>query len=93
MNYVLLLVAAFLFFILDRKIRFAVIPGTVATVCAWCSLIYNYFYTAPALSFVPVGSFSVIDQVKPFSLLAPLDATILYSAPESQAFCILFSML
>ena len=88
MNYVLLLVAAFLFFILDRKIRFAVIPGTVATVCAWCSLIYNYFYTAPALSFVPVGSFSVIDQVKPFSLLAPLDATILYSAITVMLFAV-----
>ena len=39
MVYCILFAAAFMFFILDRKIRFAVIPGTVVTFLSWCGLV------------------------------------------------------
>ena len=43
MVYCILFAAAFMFFILDRKIRFAVIPGTVVTFLSWLGLI-RYAY-------------------------------------------------
>ena len=80
MIYALLFVSAFLFFILDRKIRFAAVPGIVISAGAWSCLIQNYFFTATSMSATFIGSYGDSGKIRSFSLLARLDGIIFYSA-------------
>ena len=80
MVYALLFVSAFLFFILDRRIRFAVIPGMVVSAGAWSCIIQNYFYTTTSLSVAFIGSYVDASKIRRFSLLARIDGIIFYSA-------------
>ena len=78
MIYALLFVSAFLFFILDRKIRFAVIPGIAVTVCSWCGLICCLYYNSQSFA----AGFTSTDRntFMNISLLGPSVATVFYSA-------------
>ena len=75
--YIILLVSALLFFILDRKIRFAVIPGIIVTVCSWCGLIYNLVYSSQ--SFATTQGSIYIKTLKSFMLLTPSVSIAFYS--------------
>ena len=76
--YIILLASAFLFFIIDRKIRFAVIPGIVVTVCSFCGLIYNYLYSSQ--TFATVNGPIYMKSLSSFLLLTPLVSIAFYSA-------------
>lgn len=69
--------SALLFFILDRKIRFAVIPGIIVTVCSWCGLIYNLVYNSQ--SFATTQGSIYIKTLKSFMLLTPSVSIAFYS--------------
>ena len=75
--YIILLASALLFFILDRKIRFAVIPGIIVTVCSWCGLIYNLVYSSQ--SFATTQGSIYIKTLKSFMLLTPSVSIAFYS--------------
>lgn len=90
MVYCILFAAAFMYFILDRKIQFSVIPGIAVTFITWCALV-RYAYDTSLIRQMDFYSTNFSDQKKLLvvSYLAPTVLIICFALISSVALSVM----